>query len=470
MRTVVLATVCLVARGLFGSVDLDVDKTSFLWPVFQEIGLAPGATLTLNLSAKLTTCTTLLLLSSDELGPWTKDSQDVLVAWTQNPDTVINTYSNSRWRASLCANETMMDVSIDAPVSDTYALVVLNVDRETFSLQGWFSYVNPNGEHLPLQFVNWPILCWLESWGMVCLAVITLGISLWRRSAFHALLFLCMSCRASDLFLQWNKYETLSHEGQLSPTTSGEVLLGDNIYQLAEMVMLFLFSIGWGVLRTRLRENERHFIVMACIFDIVFSMIAARDQAKSQGMEAMGASDLYLMELMSIKASLGVLWCMFTVATYFATILNRGTLTANVEQSLFLHESARETADLYAKRNAFVNFQTLFFAIILMPIITQLSEVAVWFLGGQEWMASALCRIAWWCIYALLALLLVPGCAGADVSQLARAVEGDPAADAEEEPVLHGTATPGQEFENLNSVYVELRDDSRWPPDEGPNE
>jgi len=298
--------------------------------------------------------------------------------------------------------------------------------------------------------------------------VITLGISLWRRSAFHALLFLCMSCRASDLFLQWNKYETLSHEGQLSPTTSGEVLLGDNIYQLAEMVMLFLFSIGWGVLETRLRDNERRFIVLACSFDIVFSILAARDQAKSQG--TMGASDVYVMELVSIKASLGVLWCVFTVATYFATILNRGTLTASVEQSLFQHESARETADLYAKRNAFVNFQSLFFAIILMPIITQLSGAAMWFLGGQQWMASALCRILWWCIYALLALLLVPGCAVADVSQLARAVEADPAADAEEEPVPQGMATPGQEQENLNSVYVELRDDGGWPPDEGPNE
>ncbi|CAE8626016.1 unnamed protein product, partial [Polarella glacialis] len=178
----------------------------------RDVGLEPGAVVSINVSnAKPSKNTVLVILSQDQWERWL----DYLPALMQGDDKISYLISHARYPLG---RELSTRHVICAAASDRYFIGVLNARFEKMMLEGSVSYENPNGQNLPLQLVHMPTTLALASMAFVLLVQIAalLLSTVWFQEAtmLHALLVVCIALKALETAFKGSIFMVLARQGE----------------------------------------------------------------------------------------------------------------------------------------------------------------------------------------------------------------------------------------------------------------
>merc|ERR1719240_760884 len=105
-----------------------------------------------------------------------------------------------------------------------------------------FDYVNPGGQHLPLQMVGIPETLWVCSVAFAALmAAVTVALTMiWPHSAnlLHMLFVGCLWLKSTELALKWKFFEILSSTGSAPNWRYQMWQLGAKFHDIFEIVLL----------------------------------------------------------------------------------------------------------------------------------------------------------------------------------------------------------------------------------------
>ncbi|CAK0805460.1 unnamed protein product, partial [Prorocentrum cordatum] len=131
--------------------NLDLKSQRLIFPLQQNMELAPGALVTVNVSnASPAKGATLVVVNSQQM-------LAIVDSWTlaQKEGRALSPYVFSYWRCPFRdTHRCDARLRIHAPGPDRYSVVVLNAHGETLEIEGSVAYVNPGGQHLPLQYAH----------------------------------------------------------------------------------------------------------------------------------------------------------------------------------------------------------------------------------------------------------------------------------------------------------------------------
>jgi len=372
-----------------------------------DVGLAPGAVVSLNITNALPSNGTVLVILSH--GQW--------VAWVNQhpkplPGGSLSSYLVSHWRQPF-AGELIARVVIRAPKPDRYYVVILNLHQEAMVLGGTITYVNPSGQHLPLQLAHVPEALWASSAAFVLLLLVAVLLlsSIWQKEAtlLHMLLVACLWLKSAALLMKWKYFSVMERQGQAPTWLLQAWKLASKLHEICEIFLLLITALGWRVLRPRLTSTEIRFAALA--------MVLATTLATLQVCSETGTDEPFV--------SFGLLGLLFYVVRVMCYLVIIFAMNFNLQLiAVHLAESPVTTsiAVLYRKQQAYVGFRRIFLAIVFRPSALLWLQLSVLDEEGTQWAVDAVREASVWFIYAGLFITLRPGMAQSRLLKLVRAV------------------------------------------------
>jgi hypothetical protein len=253
------------AEAIFSQVKLAPRTDVWTFLAF-DIGLAPGATVTVNLTNKLPVNNTyVMMLTHSQWLQWHQWHQVYLPRlnqWHLKQDPVPSSYLASSWRKGF-VDQLGARFKVVSSHRDRYHILVLNVMQEPIELVGNWSMVNPGGQELPLQKWHVPTVLMTMSgvFGASCILLLVLLASYWRRgrSSIHFLMTLVLFFKSVVLFLEWCDRMLIVHTGRQAMISSVGYKILDKVQTILELMMFLLISLGWKFLRNSLNITEVRF-------------------------------------------------------------------------------------------------------------------------------------------------------------------------------------------------------------------
>lgn len=384
------------ASGLFTPVPWQVVQNSTNFGVLlYEKGLAPGATLSVDIETGLTEhCAVLVVLTSEQHQQWHQMFQ------MPNSNS-IDSHRISHWRHQLCS-VLKVDTVIHAPRSAEYFVGIFNVYQEAFWIKGNVTYLNPGGQHLPLEAAPLPEILWFGSMSyltlMGAIAFLLLSVCARKSTLVHWLLVFCLWLKAVSLGLEWNYYDILSRYGKAPLWRYQYWGFVSRFQTVCEMALLLVVALGLSLLRPRLTVNETRLV----LFMVVLSVFALA------GLDAFYENTLdgtMGVELEGFRLIFVIVQAVFCSVTFFAVQFNLQVLNLKLQGVRF---TARSTSVLYQRFGTYRRFRLLFFLLVLKPVAIFLLDVFV-IQAGVRWISQALDLATSWFIYAALFFTLRPG-------------------------------------------------------------
>lgn len=387
-----------VASGLVTPVPRQIiEGSTNLGVLMYDTGLAPGAKLSVDLSSGLSEhCAVLVVLSSEQHQQWHQ--------MFQMPDSdAIDGYRVSHWRHPFCS-KLKVETVIQAAQPDEYYVGVLNLYGESFWIEGTLTYVNPGGQHLPLEAVHLPEALWFLSMSFLALmgvvAVLLLFVYARRSTLIHWLLVFCLWLKAVSLGLEWSYYDMLSRDGSAPLWRYQYWDFVTRFHKICEMLLLLIVALGLSLLRPRLTVNE-----MRCI--VVMVLLSALTLAGLDAFCENTMSGPAGVEFERFMLGFFVVQVVFLCVIFVAIQFNLEVIAIKL-QNICL--TTRSAAVLYEILSTYRRFRRIFFSVVLKPVVILWLSVFV-IADGEQWITEALDQTASWLIYAALFFVLRPGCA-----------------------------------------------------------
>lgn len=383
------------AHGIEAQIVPEPLETFFVL-LLQNVGLEPGAVISLNVSnLKPVNNTVLVIVTHSQWNCWLRQKLRPL------PDGSYSSYLPSFFRRPFVDRVSLRHV-IHAPGPDVYHVGVLNAGSDPIELEGFIDYSNPGGEHLPLQLVKRPLTLRVFA---ALFALLFLGSSwllccVWSRgsSYLHSLLLLCIGLKAVDLEQQAEYLGILSRQGYVNSwQQQGWHFIG-KMQSIAEIAFLLLTALGWRVLRPSLSELE----VRSAVFLFSMAFCIAALQATKFGSDESEAA------LLKICFNIVQVLCYMLIV--FASTFNLQLINMHLVES----PVSPTLAVLYRKQEAYLNFRHLVFAIVCRPSARLWLRLYIFQEQGTEWAADAACEVLTLVVYVLLLLNLRPGLTSRD--------------------------------------------------------
>lgn len=360
----------------FGPTTLD-DPLALL---LIEVGLAPGAKITLNVTNELPGGNvTLAVLSYGQVHVFKDDSKN-------------NGYTASTWRAPLLDN-IATTLSVRAARNDRYWLLVLNPHQNELRLVGSVGYRNPGGSGLKLQSAHYPtVLSWAAAlFGTSTAALIASLLTVWRQrcTALHAVMAVTWALKALLLLLQYVDFE---HQHR----TGGVVTLQQTAWQfvevlqtVAELLMFLLVAFGWRIVMPTLTSMERRFAMGVAFLSIMLGVFGLGEEPDDASVAAQEGHGFGLARYIvhSLCDLVIIVTLNYNLQVAYAQILNA--------------PASPEVAPIYTKHRAYCSFRWIFLAAIVAPTFELFVRVSVMPWDGV-WACVLVENLRVWLLYAWL--------------------------------------------------------------------
>eukprot|EP00811_Abedinium_folium_P035039 NODE_7869_length_1543_cov_5.580508.p1 GENE.NODE_7869_length_1543_cov_5.580508~~NODE_7869_length_1543_cov_5.580508.p1 ORF type:complete len:418 (+),score=136.22 NODE_7869_length_1543_cov_5.580508:40-1254(+) len=374
------------------SVEVDLKELTWYWTsLLPYVGLAPNATVSIDLSAQVPSSNAFFVIFSE---PQLREHLDILQRYGPKP----SSYVSCAWRASL-DQPVSATFQLGAPAAEMYYFGVLQVSDSGPGLRGLsgdIAFENPGGVQLALQqlyigttflfsgclFLGTAIVLFLE-------AVVQRR----RRTRLHTLLFGLVLSKVLVSFLIWNDYHEVASSGKASLVRKIVWMFLKQVQGIMEVVTLYLVGVGWNITRPRLRPSERAFVgFMSGLSLLLGSLEVACDTGL---MDCPGESfPLTQLTLHSL--------CFLVVVV--AANINIIVLQRHIAEAV----ATPDTGLLYVKFNAYRWFRGFFLFFVLIPSITSFLETHVvrWQL---MWVVFLVQQVSLWVVYTAVVVLFRPG-------------------------------------------------------------
>lgn len=326
--------------------------------ILYDIGLEPGAAVIIDIKVHNglpPNGTHVVILTMAQWSAWTDTLTDQPMA-----DGTFNEYLVAYWRhpvlKRLKMNHTIRDVG-----ERRFIIGIYNPKMVPLVLNAKVKFVNPDGNHLPMQWTN--VAPWYHRANVAFIALAIFMVPCIRLarhgccSVLHFLLVVCIYLKAQQCSLTGMYLEHMNRDGVAPPWTMEKVILIGQLHDMSETLLLLLIALGWTVLRPRLSHTETRFVILAMGSGSFLSLFQVLNEGDPNP-DAESVSVFYMI----VK---GV--CFLVV--FFASSVNVQLINMHLSDS----PVTQTIALLYEKRTLYQRFRHLFFAIFLKPF------VRVWF-------------------------------------------------------------------------------------------
>jgi len=406
--------------------EVDIPALQWFWnPILPGVGLSPNATVSVNLSTKLAGSEKpapnvfVVLFSESQIA----GSFDLLVSRSATP----SSYLPCAWRASL-AGAVERTHRVQASSTGRYWLGLLRAVADIpESVSGEVSFVNPEGEHLPVQQQAVPTVILVVAALFFASGVAFLAMmSLWRRgrTRLHALIVTTIFAKCLVLVLVRDDISRVSRTGQQSVARQIFWQLLRQLEATMEVAVFYVVGLGWKIMRPHLRQSEWAFgATVAAV-----SLFLGGFEVMCQTFEAcLGQS--YLLTQFTLHSL-----CFLVVIV--ATNFNIFTLQRQISEAL----ATPETGALYAKHRAYCFFRGSFLFFIVANVLAL--HVLNW---DELWVVVLVREVSLWIVHSSVFLLFRPGMRHLRVFELAVVESSSDGEDSDDDESDEGEATAGRE-------------------------
>jgi len=386
---------CLFAAGLCSQQALGIrlsveprEVDAFIVLVMYNIGLSPGAEVWVNLTNTLDTPNTELVLLNK------KQSLSWHTMFTLGPDLpggFFNPYFISQWRQPFVVSVSAK-LRIEAMRDDVYFLGVMNPSQQPLRLTGTVGFENPHGQPLALQQLHLADTLWLSSVAFMIFFVAAALLIIWSQasSALQTLLMLCIWLKLVAQMLGFVYLSSLEHETSTPARSPRLWQFVSNIHAVSEVLVMWLASLGWQILRPRLSQQELQFTFGATFGSSLLALLMATDQHAYPYMR------------------LSMFFAVIRVVCYLLCICATNLNLRLIETHLADSPMTPPTALLYERRHAYYAFRHIFLIILFWPSVLGCLNLYV-LSDAAHWATEALDTVAKLVLYATLLRALRPG-------------------------------------------------------------
>lgn len=373
-----------LAQGLRSTV-WPQENSGFFWALLHDVGLRPGATISVNISVVNTTHTPVfVILTHSQWMRWLETPMREL----RGRGSSHSSYLISAWRRPIRGR---LDIKfkVSLPGAERYYAGVMNERLLPLRLEGYVAYENPGGQHLKLQQIGLSHIWRLSSRAFLFLT--TVVVAFWVRSRtgtmvhVHALLAFCLALKSAEMACKCRFLEQLSRHGDAPVWHNQAQQATSKLHAISEMLFMLLTALGWRVLRP-LSGMEWRVIAFALTF----------------------TSCLVVLQELAIDATSDARPSMMNFALFFYTTQVSCHLVVlmilNLHIQVMVHllqESplSPPTAMMYHKYRTYLWFRRLFVAIMLRPFAVIWLRVSLFSLSG-DWVIAAFSQGSLWLLYA----------------------------------------------------------------------
>lgn len=388
---VFLALCSFWAAGMRRSFAAQEFKEVFV-VLWEDIGLAPGALVSLNITNTADTQdVVLVILTQAQWSMWTGDPR---VTFSKN-----SSYLISEYRAPF-DHQVVVRHRIEAPRVERYYFGVLNVHHQHMVLQGSMEFENPFGEHLPYQWVHMPDMLWFMTvaFGGIFVVMALILVTVWIRGAtlLHAVLLLCLLLKTVNLALHWKYFDVVSRVGDVPWWRFEAWQLARRLHAISEIFLLLLTALGWKLLRARLSTTELKFMALAFCASVLLAMLQGWSTIRSKEPEDDNNEPFRSFELIFY-----IIRVVCYLVIIFAMNLNLQLIEIHLRESPF----TRTSAILYHKKQTYLGFRRIFVVLVFRPSCTVLLELLV---IPRPWAYQGLGEVCMIAVYISLFYIMRP--------------------------------------------------------------
>jgi len=369
-----------------------------------EIGLAPGANISLTLTNDNPTNNTyVMMLTHRQWSEWHQVRPATLPGARGSAVGGLNSYLTCFWRTGL-KDDIQASFQIAAPAKDRYHLGVLNVQQQPMKLHGQLGLVNPGGEQLLLEQQHVPraLLCMTALFSGTFAVFALLLTTSWRRgrTPIHLLMAAALLVKSGVLLLRWLGRLKVSRTGTRSVILEVSSHLLDKVQTIIELMMFLLIALGWKFLRERLNVAEVRFAVGIAVISFYLGVfeVACSTAAACSG----------------YRLSRYILHSLCYLVVIVAMNFNLHSVHAQMVDA----PASLEAGRLYQKHRAYTVFRWIFLTFIITPTVELFLKVSTmpW---DAMWLYVVLQQLSTWAIYMCVVAVFRPEPAPLRVFELA---------------------------------------------------
>jgi len=412
--TLLLRLTWFVAVSLRHAVAIVLDDTGpfaeSTYVLAFEAGLAPGATVSLELHNKHPVNNTyVMVLTHSQLIAW-QENQTPLRSATggQVPSSYFGTYWRQNFRGQLKA-----EFKILSNWSDRYTIIIMNPLEQEVDLGGSLTLVNPGDEQLTLEDVQVPgVLIWMSVvYGISCASFGLLLLTVWRqgRSYVHMLIVLVLFFKCLVLFLHWCDLSMIENQpGRVIDSKVASIIwqLFDKVQTILELMMFLLISLGWKYLRSHLNITEVRFALGISVISFYLGcwQVACKTNSSCSG----------------YKLSRYILHSLCYLVVIVAMNFNLQMVQAQIADA----PASQEAGKLYQKHRAYSHFRWIFLLFIIAPTAELFVKISMmpW---DALWAYYLMQNLRTWFIYAFMIFAFQPAPPPLRVFELTIRTDGD---------------------------------------------
>ncbi|CBZ55517.1 conserved hypothetical protein [Neospora caninum Liverpool] len=294
---------------------------------------------------------------------------DWLPSFTAADNVVANSYIPAFKRLPFTASR--MQVRIQVPRRDRYAVVLLNADGLDLRLRGAVTFINPGNQQLSAEQICLPdtvfglMILYLFTSGVLVLLMLVFRRRKW--SGVHLLMLGNFLFAALAFSLDWRQAVEMSEHGVRHPALWVASRVVKKMQDVVALTTFILVALGWKTLRSQLSRIEVQFVAGLCVISLYlgfFEIILGGFQGTRYILHALG----YICVLVAINANLALLYSHI------------------VESSL-----SPSTGELYHKYDAYQTYRWIFFLYLMKPVtlvffkLTFLNLAYEQLLSWDEW-------------------------------------------------------------------------------------
>mmetsp|Transcript_20052 Transcript_20052/g.46697 ORF Transcript_20052/g.46697 Transcript_20052/m.46697 type:complete len:447 (+) Transcript_20052:97-1437(+) len=396
-----------VEHAVAGQCDFQRIRWTEDWTLLcKDIGLAPGAEVSLEVHTNVHRNNTYLLMLSNE--QYRESGLDIHFQHPRFKRIIPTGYIRSAWRSDL-HRDLEANFRLDVGRNGLYVLLVYRSDLSLEdSIIGSLHFVNPGGQQLRLQDVGVPpVLVSFSVASMICsIAYGLLLLTCWRhrRTRLHHLMMLVFFFRGLVLMSQWH-YMQMIHSGRSSKVAQLTCSFLEVFQKVMELLLYMLVALGWQYLRAGLNFTEIRFVAgtsMISLYLGMFQVVSTSDMSREwYRLSRFTLHTLcYLVVVVAMNYNLQIL--MVQMADWPARI---------------------EVGKLYQKHRAYTVFRMAFLVLITGRVMEPILMVSLIPWEQQAWTVKLLQELRLFIIYLCLLYSFRPTSASLRVFDLVRQPE-----------------------------------------------
>jgi len=373
--------------------ELKLDGAEQLEFLVQDIGLEPGARVDLDITSDLlprhhNIWVFLLTREQYYAWKWEEESSQNKLPDANGNGVGVTSYLTNSFRVPL-GEKVQVSFEIRGPGKARYFLCVLNIDKKNVILKGSMDFVNPGGNYLRLQEVHLPTVL-LGSFWLFFVSLCLFGAWIWlakkwgflqRSSPYLLALFAAnLAVKGISLILWWWQYKLIIADGTGSSFLSALWKMFDKVYDILELMMFMLISMGWTLLRSSLSLRERRLAIIVS----VNSMFLGLQEVFCSTSRVCNGFNLSRYLLHSL--------------VYLIIICAMNVNLSRVNHQVQEGPATLETGKLYTRFEAYKAFRIIFLVFIVAPTVE--ITMKVWLAPWEaSWLYVLVVQLRTWGIF-----------------------------------------------------------------------